>query len=116
MRERHLRIQPQRLVKRSRRFDPHVVVEIGKTLVIEPLRLRVLRTSLVMDDADARAQRDLAFEQLLRDRRNRVERVLRRGRRRDKQEYEEKREAQGVYLKLPAACLLACWPVSLLAC
>ena len=68
----------QRLVKRSRRFDPDVVVQIGEALIVEPLRLRRLRPRIVMRRADAGAKRDRTLEQRLRNRGNGMERVLRR--------------------------------------
>ena len=76
MREREIRIEPQRLVKRSRRLDPDVVVKIGEALIVEPLRLRRLRPRIVMHRADAGANRDRALEQRLRNRGNDVRGVL----------------------------------------
>ena len=96
VRERELRIESQRLMKRSRRFDPHIVVQVGETLIVETLRLRGLGPRIVMDRADAGAQRDRALEQRLRNRGNGMRRVLRlrnekrRRKNEDRQQYKEK--------------------------
>ena len=74
--ESELRIEAQCLVKRSCRFDPHVVVKVGEALIVEALRFGVLRARVVMDRADTGPKRYRPLEELLGDRRDRMQRVL----------------------------------------
>ena len=53
VRQGEIRIRAQGLVKRACRFNPHIVVQIGETLIVKALRLRQLRRRIVMDGANA---------------------------------------------------------------
>ena len=104
MREREIRIGSQRLIERSRRFNPHVVVQIGESLIVIPLRILGRRSRIVMGSSNARPNRYGTLEHVLRNRRDRVRRVLRERNRR-KEEYKEKREAQDIILSFPPVFL-----------
>ena len=56
--EREAWIAAQRLMKRARRFDPDVGVEIREALVVKPLRFSRLRRHRVMRPANSGAHRD----------------------------------------------------------
>ena len=75
VRHRQLRIEPQRLVERARRLNPRVRVQGRQALIVKGLRLARRREHRVVRRADARAQRDRAIQELVRNDGNRVGRV-----------------------------------------
>src|SRR5262249_5218109 len=55
-RHRQRRIEPERLVERTRRLQPHVRVQIRQSLIVELLRLRGRCLHRVVRDTDAAPQ------------------------------------------------------------
>jgi hypothetical protein len=79
LRQRELRIEPQRLVERAPRLDPAVGMQIREPLIVERLGVGGCCGDPVVRAADAGPQRDRPFEQILGNDRDDMRRVLRDG-------------------------------------